>query len=190
MNKIKLEELSIKLYMLRHGLVEDEVHIYSPQLVSIKKAYVFYGESQFIDYFRSNGVGFDIDEEFLKKNILKKTKSGLIISLKRLDDYLIRTYLRNKKIKSNYCIPIDEEKKIHEDGLLTSRDMVKEWETNEICAPGANGVNAQERCSEFEADCHECLIEFASNKKAHTPNKNTCSNNCDTMKLNKRKKQF
>ena len=48
---------------------------------------------------------------------------------------------------------------IHENGFITPQEMVDEWESFDLCAPGDSGFN--ERCHEFK-NCHDCLVDYAN----------------------------
>lgn len=64
---------------------------------------------------------------------------------------------------------IDRIKEIHDRGNLTSEEIVKEWESIGLCAPGDNIGSAKERCEKFGYDCHMCLTDYASLKDEYSP---------------------
>ena len=50
-------------------------------------------------------------------------------------------------------------KEIHNEGKLTPFDMVDLWQQNDVCVP-----NDDNRCSFFDNNCENCLLEYASHK--------------------------
>lgn len=50
-------------------------------------------------------------------------------------------------------------KEIHNEGKLTSFDMVDLWQQNDVCVPKDDN-----RCSFFDNNCENCLLEYASHK--------------------------
>lgn len=56
---------------------------------------------------------------------------------------------------------IDE---IHARGKITAEEKVKEWENMDLCAPGDAIGSASWRCKKFHHNCHDCLVDYASEK--------------------------
>ena len=52
---------------------------------------------------------------------------------------------------------------IHQQGMITPKEIVQEWEDFDLCTPGNSGFN--KRCHDFK-NCHECLIDYANQKDA------------------------
>lgn len=73
-----------------------------------------------------------------------------------------RTFFENLDYEHPYHILLssDEEKKIHDQGLLTPEEAVKYWEStfSEVCIP-----SNEKRCGRFK-DCHDCLVSFSENR--------------------------
>ena len=55
---------------------------------------------------------------------------------------------------------------IHRRGKLTIFEKVEEWENIGLCAPGDGMGGAANRCYTFK-NCHECLVDYASNSIEH-----------------------
>ncbi len=60
---------------------------------------------------------------------------------------------------------IDE---IHSRGKITPEEMVKEWESLDLCAPGDGMGGGSSRCRKF-VDCHYCLIDYANTQDEWIP---------------------
>ena len=75
------------------------------------------------------------------------------------DGEIINTYKESvlKKLSS------EEIDKIHDEGYITAQEKVMEWESFGLCAPSNSLGKGSNRCREF-TNCHECLIDFASQK--------------------------
>ncbi len=75
-----------------------------------------------------------------------------------------RTFFENLDYEHPYHILLssDEEKKIHDQGLLTPEEAVKYWEStfSEVCIP-----SDEKRCDRFK-DCHDCLVSFSENRRS------------------------
>ena len=64
-------------------------------------------------------------------------------------------------MKSNIRELSEEEiKAIHQKGKLTPLEIVENWESFDICAPGDAIGSVAVRCSYFN-NCHECLMQYA-----------------------------
>lgn len=53
---------------------------------------------------------------------------------------------------------------IHSHGYVTQDEIVNEWESFGLCAPSNSLAKGSDRCKDF-ANCHECLVDFASQKE-------------------------
>ncbi len=51
---------------------------------------------------------------------------------------------------------------IHLRGKITPAEMVKEWESLDLCAPGDAIGSAAWRCKKFRHCCHDCLVDYAN----------------------------
>lgn len=73
-----------------------------------------------------------------------------------------RTFFENLDYEHPYHILLstDEEKRIHDQGLLTPEEAVKYWEStfSKVCIP-----SDEKRCDRFK-DCHDCLVSFSENR--------------------------
>lgn len=74
--------------------------------------------------------------------------------------------LAKEKKKKMTQEKIDE---IHAKGKLTPDDMIKEWESLDLCAPGDAIGSAAHRCHQFNYNCHECLTDYAYEKEEYEP---------------------
>lgn len=74
-----------------------------------------------------------------------------------------RTFFENLDYEHPYHILLstDEEKRIHDQGLLTPEEAVKYWEStfSKVCIP-----SDEKRCDRFK-DCHDCLVSFSENRR-------------------------
>ena len=94
---------------------------------------------------------------------MKETKKGSIISMKKLCDHTIdKSY---EKHIQKYIQELTAEKiaSIHNRGKLTIFEKVEEWENIGLCAPTDSN-----RYRIF-TNCHNCLMNFASNSIEHDP---------------------
>lgn len=75
-----------------------------------------------------------------------------------------RTFFENLDYEHPYHILLstDEEKRIHDQGLLTPEEAVKYWEStfSKVCIP-----SDEKRCARFK-DCHDCLVSFSENRRS------------------------
>ena len=75
-----------------------------------------------------------------------------------------RTFFENLDYEHPYHILLstDEEKRIHDQGLLTPEEAVKYWEStfSKVCIP-----SDEKRCARFK-DCHDCLVNFSENRRS------------------------
>lgn len=156
-NKKKVNDIGAKIFMLILHLKEETNKEYSFAECEKNIAYVFSNYDEFKYYFIQNGFD-NISDDLLRLCVLKTTKKGTIITLKALCDHTIKTYKMNRQLTQE---EIDE---IHSKGKITPSEKVEEWESFGLCAPGNAIGSAKDRCSVF-ANCHDCLVEFASSYK-------------------------
>lgn len=78
-----------------------------------------------------------------------------------------REALRKKIIVPIRELTQEEIDEIHANGKLTPNEIVDEWESFGLCAPGDAVGSAALRCHTFK-DCHECLVHYAYESLEHT----------------------
>ena len=87
MKKLDMEAL---IYLFILNMKEEKSKEYSKSENCDKhKAYVFNGYEEFKDYFVNNGIISIYNDSLLQLCIMKQTKKGTIISMKKLCDYTI-----------------------------------------------------------------------------------------------------
>lgn len=59
-------------------------------------------------------------------------------------------------------------KDIHSRGKITPAEMVEEWESMDLCAPGDAIGSAAWRCRKFKHCCHDCLVDYANEHDEYT----------------------
>lgn len=153
------EDLEAKLIMLFSPFIEEENKRYSEEKCARNIVYLFKDNIEFTEYFIKNGVD-DISKDLLELCKKKTTKKGTIIALKYLCDHIIKRYKLKKELTQS---EIDD---IHSREKITPREMLKEWESIDYCAPGDTMGSAKDRCKTF-SNCHECLLDFAYSKKEY-----------------------
>ena len=69
-----------------------------------------------------------------------------------------------------FLIPLTQEEidDIHSRGKITPAEMLKEWEDMDLCAPGDAIGSASWRCKKYHHNCHDCLIDYANQKREYT----------------------
>ena len=92
-----------------------------------------------------------------------KYKSNIDMAYSYLNgDESKRTFFENLDYEHPYHIFLssDEEKRIHDQGLLTPEEAVEYWESTsgEVCIP-----SDKKRCTRFK-DCHDCLVNFSESR--------------------------
>lgn len=108
-NKVDMEA---KLSMFILNLKEEKNKQYSHEECAINITYLFENYDEFKKYFLENGL-VDVSDDFLNICIMKTTRKGTIIALKKLCDYAIREY---KFEKSNtVSSKEDDSDKLEED---------------------------------------------------------------------------
>lgn len=161
MKKVDIEAL---MFMFMLNMKEEKKKEYSrSDECDVHKAYVFESYEEFENYFLNNGIIKIYDDVLLKLCVMKETKKGNIISMKKLCDHTIeKSY--EKRIQK-YTEELTEETiaNIHNRGKITIFEKVEEWENMDLCATADSN-----RCRIF-ASCHECLVNFASNSIEHNP---------------------
>ena len=79
----------------------------------------------------------------------------------KIDDDFVKKHLKT------YNLTEEEVKEIHSHGKLTPKEIVREWESMDLCAPGDFASSAAWRCKKFK-NCHECLLDYANKTREHT----------------------
>ena len=150
------------LYMFILNLKEEkEKKVSKSSDCDLNKVYVFNDYEEFLDYFANNGIISIYDESLLKLCIMKKTKKGTIISMKKLCDYTIEKCADNRLKKAVKELTKEKIDDIHSRGRITMFEQVAEWESFDLCAPGDAMGSGAPRCHTFN-NCHDCLLDFAS----------------------------
>ncbi len=57
---------------------------------------------------------------------------------------------------------------IHARGKITPAEMLEEWEDMDLCAPGDAIGSAAWRCRKYHHNCHDCLVDYASQQREYT----------------------
>ena len=97
-----------------------------------------------------------VDEDLINMAIVTRSSKGQVIALKGLCENIIVKV----QMKREYDKLTDQKvKEIHNEGKLTSFDMVDLWQQNNVCVPSDDN-----RCSFFDNNCDSCLLEYASHK--------------------------
>lgn len=124
--------------------------------------YVFSSRNEL--YFYTTMFLRNANKEALEEKIVFEDKQGRIYLYKKeLAKYIVRR--RTKEFYAQYDSKKIED--IHNRGKLTPEDKVKEWEGFDLCAPGSNSGEVQYRCQYFHANCHDCLLEYASHQEEY-----------------------
>lgn len=105
------KDLEAKIYLKALGLVEEPLKQYSDELCDYSIAYVFDNYEEFKQYFIDNDCSRANDDKFLKNCIMKKTKKGTIITLKRLCDFVITRKKKETIINDEEVVTNDIEDK-------------------------------------------------------------------------------
>ena len=163
-NKFDIEAM---LYMFLLNLKEEKnKQISKSSDCDVHRVYVFNDYEEFLDYFANNGIISIYDESLLKLCIMKETKKGTIISMKKLCDHTIEKCADNRLKKAVKELTKEKIDDIHSRGKITMFEKVAEWESFDLCAPGDAIGSAAMRCHTFD-DCHDCLLNFASSNIEH-----------------------
>lgn len=141
-------------------VVEDKRTIESEDSKK-NEVYVFKNYEEYKNYFF---MYLDsIENDVIDLAIYTRGSKGQIIALKGLCEQII---VKNNKIKNNNIkinsITQERIDEIHARGHITAAEKVKEWESMDLCAPGDAIGSAANRCHEFNYNCHECLVDYAS----------------------------
>lgn len=75
-------------------------------------------------------------------------------------------------------------KSIHNRGKITADEKVTEWERTGLCAAGDKRDQKKSRCEKFNHNCHECLIELASERKEYKSMSKIDEEALDTYRYN------
>lgn len=73
---------------------------------------------------------------------------------------------------------------IHNRGKITADEKVTEWERIGLCAAGEKRDQKKTRCEKFNHNCHECLIELASDRKEYKSKETIEREALDTYRYN------
>lgn len=116
--------------------------------------YVFASYNEFKAYFEEY-LG-NVDEDLIQMAIVTRGSKGQIVALKGLcEKIIIKVQMKREYDK----LTEQKVKEIHNEGKLTPFDMVDLWQQNDVCVP-----NDDNRCSFFDNNCENCLLEYASHK--------------------------
>lgn len=96
-------------------------------------------------------------------NLLYEQKQATEAPIKH-EEYLKEIGYEHPKFKELTQEQIDD---IHNRGMITPAEKVKEWESWDLCAPGDAIGSAAWRCRKFD-NCHDCLVDYANNKEEYT----------------------
>lgn len=106
----------------------------------------------------------NIENDVIDLAIYTKGSKGQIVALKGLCEHIIV----KKKVNDFYnSITQEQIEEIHDKGKLTPLEVVKLWESNDLCIEGNKTILSKNRCKYFNQNCHECLMETASHKLEH-----------------------
>ncbi len=75
-----------------------------------------------------------------------------------------------KEVTPKQVLPVltqEEIDSIHKRGYITAEEKVHEWELMNVCAPGDNLSRGKTRCKKFNNNCHDCLMDYAKDKKEY-----------------------
>lgn len=132
------------------------------------EVYVFRNYEEYKNYFL---MYLDsVEDEVIDLAIYTRGSKGQVIALKGLCEQIIikKSKIKNNNIKIN-SITQEQIDEIHARGHITAVEKVKEWEAMDLCAPGDAIGSAANRCHEFNHNCHECLVDYASVQDEYEP---------------------
>lgn len=160
-------------------LAEDEKHVY--MVLDVKKLELDFYENKIhidklvlgdgtirwvISMHRSGSIEVPTRIGTVSKRKLFFKESDIeIVSLFEMTIKLIQDYVKN--VRKKIVLTQEEIDAIHAKGKITSAEKVREWESLGLCAPGDTIGSAAYRCKEFNHDCHECLVDYASDSIEH-----------------------
>lgn len=166
MNKLDFET---RLFLFVTGATIKKEKKYTIEEAKHNVVYIFDSYDDFIDYFLKYLEEDEINEYLIEETIYTISKRGAIVAFKGLCDSLITKIITRRELKSNIRELSEEEiNNIHSKGKLTPLEIVKKWESFDICAPGDAIGSVAFRCSYFN-NCHDCLMHYAFNQLEHEP---------------------
>ncbi len=158
---MKTLDLKTRLYLYITGAVIEKEKKYTIQEVNKNVVYIFNDYEEFKNYFKEHIV--DITEDLINLAIYTKSINGGIVAFKGLCDHII-TNLKYQVKNNNLYLTQEQIDDIHQRGKITPLEKVKEWEMFDLCAPGDAIGSAKYRCHYFKGNCHDCLLEYASQR--------------------------
>ena len=106
----------------------------------------------------------NIEDDVIDLAIYTRGSKGQIVALKGLCEHIIV----KKKVNDFYnSITQEQIDEIHSKGKLTPLEAVQLWESYDLCIEGNKTLFSKNRCTYFNQNCHECLMETASHKLEH-----------------------
>lgn len=166
MNKLDFET---RLFLFFTGATIVREKKYTAEETNHNIVYIFDSYDDFNDYFLKYLEEDEINEYLIEEAIYTISKRGAIVAFKGLCDHIITKTKTNRELKSNIRELSEEEiNNIHSKGKLTPLEIVKKWESFDICAPGDAIGSVAFRCSYFN-NCHDCLMHYAFNQLEHEP---------------------
>ena len=106
----------------------------------------------------------NIEDSVIDLAIYTRGSKGQIVALKGLCEHIIV----KKKVNDFYnSITQEQIDEIHSKGKLTPLEAVQLWESYDLCIEGNKTLFSKNRCTYFNQNCHECLMETASHKLEH-----------------------
>lgn len=102
------------------------------------------------------GLGIISNKRF---SLVKSYNNLKIVFIQLMSKNVVQEYMKEQR--KNTVLTQEQIDKIHAKGLLTIEEVVKQWESWDLCVP-----NSSDRCKKFR-NCHECLVDYASYKQGH-----------------------
>lgn len=168
--KIKLD-IKTKLFLhlnrntiVGHIPVEEVIEKRRMYIRDMNKenVYIFKDYAEYMNFFRMYLE--DVSEDVIDLAILTRGSKGQIIASKTLCERIIIKKRMNEFYSS---ITKEKIKEIHDKGKLTPLEMVQLLESLDLYVEGNKTVLCKNRCSFFDGNCHECLMESVSHKLEH-----------------------
>ena len=129
--------------------------------IEINDVYIFDNFEEYRNYFKNY---LDcVYDDVIKLAIYKKGEKDQIIAFKGLCEQIIIKQ-KSKEFYAKYNnAKINE---IHAKGKITPKEIIEDYENNNICAPSIDNKSINHRC-EFFDNCHECLLEYATHQEEY-----------------------
>lgn len=156
---MKTLDWKTRLFLYITNAVVEKEKKYTTQEINKNIVYIFNNYAEFKNYFKEYMI--DVKEDIIDLAIYTRSKNGGIVALKGLCDYIIT---KSKIKNSNLDLTQKQIDEIHSRGKITPLEKVEEWQSLDLCAPGDAIGSAKDRCHYFKFNCHECLIDYASQK--------------------------